>query len=531
MRRLTTISILQRIHGHTISLTGWRRHALAATLGVIAVAALPPVHLLILLVPAFSGLVWLADGKPGWRAAFAVGWWFGFGYFAAGLYWISFALLTKPEQFAWMVPFALAGLAGIMAVFPALALLLSSALSSALRVEGPRRILLLAVSWVAFDWIRTWIFTGFPWNLVGTVWAVSDGMLQFSALAGVHGLSLLTVVVAAMPAVLTDGIGRLALRRRVMPVIAVFAVLGLVWGAGMLRLTGAKKDMVPGVRLRLVQPNIEQKLKWLPHLREKHLLRQLRMSIRPAGQDPAAAAPTHIIWPETAVPFFLADDRLRLAMVAAAVPPDGLVITGAPRMGKSSRVWNSLHAIDSTGRVVGTYDKFHLVPFGEYVPLRQVLNIAKITAGRRDFSAGAGLRTLRLKGLPPVSPLICYEAIFPGQVTDRNNRAHWLLNITNDAWFGLSSGPYQHFATTRLRAVEEGLPMVRVANTGISAVIDAYGRTLEHLDLGQRGVIDSGLPTHLPGLTPYGRFGDWILLGLLAVVAAGGLWRRPGNGN
>ncbi len=503
----------------------------------MAVAALPPVHFLILLVPAFSGLVWLADGKPGWRAAFATGWWFGFGYFAAGLYWISFALLTKPEQFAWMVPFALVGLAGAMAVFPALALLLSSVLrssvlrSSALRVEGPRRILLFAATWVAFDWIRTWIFTGFPWNLVGTAWVVSDGMLQFAALAGVHGLSLLTVAAAAMPAVLTDGGGRPAFRRRTMPVIAVFAVLGLVWGAGMLRLAGAKEDMVPGVRLRLVQPNIEQKLKWLPHLREKHLLRQLRMSIRPAGRDTAAAAPTHVIWPETAVPFFLAGDPRRLAMVAAAVPPDGVVITGAPRMDSSSRVWNSLHAIDATGRIVGTYDKFHLVPFGEYVPFRRVLNIAKIAVGSRDFSSGAGLRTLRLKGLPPVSPLICYEVIFPGRVTGRNDRAHWLLNITNDGWFGRSSGPYQHFAAARLRAVEEGLPMVRVANTGISAVIDAYGRTLKRLDLGRRGVIDSGLPAHLPGLTLYGRIGDWILLGLLAVVAAGGLWRSPDDGN
>ncbi|HJN22316.1 MAG TPA: apolipoprotein N-acyltransferase [Rhodospirillales bacterium] len=528
---MATKNFLRRIHGRAISLTGWRRRTLATVLGAMAVTALPPVHFLILLVPAFCGLVWLTDGKPGWRAAFAVGWWFGFGYFAAGLYWISFALLTKPEQFAWMIPFALAGLAGVMAVFPALALLLSSALSSSLRVEGARRILLFAVSWVAFDWIRTWIFTGFPWNLVGTAWVVSDGMLQFSALVGVHGLSLLTVAAAAMPAVLTDGGDHPAFRQRAMPVIAVFTLLGLVWGAGMLRLAGAKEDMVPGVRLRLVQPNIEQKQKWLPHLREKHLLRQLRMSVRPAGQDTVTTAPTHVIWPETAAPFFLADYPRRLAMVAAAAPPDGLVITGAPRMDKSSRVWNSLHAIDPIGRIVGTYDKFHLVPFGEYVPLRRVLNIAKITSGRRDFSAGAGLRTLHLKGLPPVSPLICYEAIFPGRVTDRNDRAHWLLNITNDAWFGLSSGPYQHFATARLRAVEEGLPLVRVANTGISAVIDAYGRTLKRLELGRRGVIDSGLPAHLPGITPYGRNGDWILWGLLAMVAASGLWRYPGKRN
>ena len=211
----------------------------------------------------------------------------------------------------------------------------------------------------------------------------------------------------------------------------------------------------------------------------------------------------------------------------AVVPRDGLVISGALRKSSAGNaelmeLWNSVYAIDDQGRIAGSYDKFHLVPFGEYVPFRQVLTFAKITYGAIDFSAGPGPRTLRLPGLPPVSPLICYEIIFPGRVADRQDRPAWLLNITNDAWYGRSSGPYQHFAAARLRAVEEGLPLVRVAGTGISAVVDAYGRTVARLGLGRAGVIDSALPAPLAGATPYGRLGDRIVLLILIAVAGAG---------
>ncbi len=511
-------SAMRRLNDRVAAVRGWRRLALAAGLGVLAAGALPPLHLLVLLVPAFTGLVWLIGSGRSRRSAFAAGWWFGFGHFAAGIYWIAFALLTFPEKFGWMVPFAVLGLSALLALFPAGAALIARPAWG----RGAGGILVFAAAWTAFEWIRGWAFTGFPWNLIGTSWTISDSMIQLAALAGVYGLSLLGVTAAAMPAVLGerggDGKSRPA---ALLPVLAAFAVLAVVWGGGWLRLAGAGDAVVADVRLRLVQPNIDQRLKWVPDLRLRHVADQLAMSTRPAE-----AAPTHVIWAETAVPYYLANKPKLLDIIAKSVPPGGLTIVGAPRTTprpeEPRRVWNSLHAVDSKARVVGTYDKFHLVPFGEYVPFRKILKFSKITAGGTGFSPGPGPRTLRLPGLPPVSPLICYEVIFPGQVADRRDRPGWLLNITNDGWYGQTSGPYQHFAAARLRAVEEGLPLVRVANTGISAVVDAYGRTRAYLGLGRAGILDSPLPVRLEEATPYARLGDWIVLALLAATAGAG---------
>ena len=491
-----------------MGLKGWRRLALAFGLGALATGALPPAHVVIVLVPAFSGLVWLIGGSPGPRAALAVGWWFGVGYFGAGLYWVSYALLTFPDRFGWMVPFAVFGLAGLLALFPAGAALACRRAG----LGGAGGILVFAAVWTVFEWLRGWVLTGFPWNPVGSVWMVSDGMIQGVAVAGVHGLGLLTVAAAAMPAVLASG-----RKGDGAAVLAAAAALAAVWAAGQWRLAGAEVAMVPDVRLRLVQPNIDQKLKWHPDLRLAHVAEQLRMSVRPGG-----SAPSHVIWAETAVPFYLSNRPDIRAAIGEATPKGGLTITGALRSGPGGRVWNSLFAIDEGGRVTGTYDKVHLVPFGEYVPFRRFLDFAKVTEGSRDFSAGTGPGTMELKGLPPVGPLICYEIIFPGNVVERETRPGWLLNITNDAWYGLTAGPYQHFAAARLRAVEEGLPVVRVANSGISGVVDPYGRVLARLGLGKKGTLDSGLPTPLAGLTPYARFGDWALLVLLLAVAGGG---------
>ncbi|MFP6740291.1 MAG: apolipoprotein N-acyltransferase [Alphaproteobacteria bacterium] len=486
------------------ALTGWRRWLLAMAFGIAATGALPPLHLLPLLIVAFSGLVWLIDGCARRRAALAVGWWFGFGHFMTGLYWFGHAMLTDPERFAWLVAPTILGASATLAVFPAMAAL-------AARLAAPRvpRVLMLALAWVAAEWLRSNLFTGFPWNLIGTAWTVSDAMIQSVAMAGTLGLGLVTVTLAALPATLADnGAGE---RLRWTPTVLGIALLALMWGGGALRLGAAESTTVDGVMLRLVQPNVAQHHKWQPGRREALFNHHLSLTTS-AGFDQV----THVIWPETAVPFFLTNEPERRRIMASVTPAGGALITGAIRTTSEPttprQLWNSLHAINDQGDVVATYDKAHLVPFGEYVPFRSILTMAKLTYGAVDFSAGPGPRTIKIPGLPAFSPLICYEAIFPQAVVDPADRPGFLLNITNDAWFGVSSGPYQHFASARLRAVEQGLPLVRVANTGISAVVDGHGRVIARLGLSQGGVLDSRLPSALDRATVYARWGDWWLL-------------------
>lgn len=528
-------------------LTGWRRRGLALLLGALAALAMPPLYAVPLLLVAFPGLVWLIDGTRRPAAAFAVGWWFGFGHFIVGLYWIAEALLTDPEKFGWMIPFVVGGLAALLAMFPALAALTARLVwrLDGYAGGGAGRVLVLAMTWTGFEWLRGWIFSGFPWNLLGTVWTFSDAMVQFAAVAGVWGLSLVTVIAAGLPAVLADWSyrGRAGAAARpgkssrrwpadLAAVIAGFLLLGGLWVGGALRLAGATDETVAGVRLRLVQAGIDPSRKGRPDAREAQLMKHLRMTVSAPGFDSVS----DVIWPETAVPYLIERQPAVRAALADVVPPGGLLLTGAPRAvpetGPIEQLWNSMVAINPAGEIVASFDKFHLVPLGEYVPFRDLFPfLSKVTPGTIDFSAGPGPRTLDLPGLPPVSPLICYEVIFPGAVVDRAARPAWMLNLTNDAWFGMSTGPYQHFASARLRAVEEGLPLVRAANTGISGVVDAYGRVKARLGLGETGVLDVSLPVPLPA-TPYARFGDWALAALLAFTALiAVILRRRVNGS
>jgi len=501
----------------------WRRCGLAFLLGALGAAALPPVYAVPVLVVSFSGLVLLVDRTARPLAAVALGWCFAFGYFVAGIYWVANALLSVASNFGWLLPFAIAGAVGglsaLLALFPAFAVSLARLLWPA----GPARILVLAIAWTLFEWLRSWVLTGFPWNLIGTCWAFSDAMNQLAALTGVWGLSLVTVIVAALPALLVDWNGRKATdgasrqRRAATWIAGSLALLLAIWVSGWLRLSGADVSMVPDVRLRLVQANVTPNDKASGDRREDVLNRHLHLTRDKPGFDGI----THVVWSETAAPYPLAQYLDRLAEV---VPQNGLLITGAirtdPPVGPWREVWNSMAVVDRSGRILDSYDKFHLVPFGEYVPLHRFLPfISKFTPGIADFSAGPGPRTLRLPGLPPVGPLICYEVIFPGQVVDRGDRPQWLLNITNDGWYGISAGPYQHFVSARLRAVEEGLPVVRAANTGISGLIDPYGRVVAQTRLGEATALDVELPKPLPQLTPYARWGDAVAAGLLAIAA------------
>ncbi|WP_299442205.1 apolipoprotein N-acyltransferase [uncultured Rhodospira sp.] len=506
--------MIAHLAGAVARLRGWRRHGTAFLLGAVAVLALPPVHAVPLLAVALVGLVWLLDGvERRLRGSFAVGWWFGLGYFVAGLYWIAHALLVDAARFGWMIPFAVVGLSAFLALFIGAVTLLAGALWQPGR---PARIAVLAAAWVLGEWLRLWVATGFPWNMLATVWMPALPMLQITSVIGALGLSGLTVLALAAPAVLGD-----AVRRRVKALVLAGAAVGLLapagWGAW--RLATVDPGTVPDTRLRLVQPALTQAEKLDPALREVNLLDHVVLSRRPGFDDLTA-----VIWPETASAFALNVDMNHRLLAADGAPTGGVLITGAPRLtprGETPlQAWNSLYALDAAGGIVALYDKFHLVPFGEYVPFGDILPVDKVTPGRMDFSFGKGPRTLRIPGLPPVSPLICYEVIFPGQVVDAGARPAWMVNVTNDGWYGLSSGPFQHFATARLRAVEEGLPLARVANTGISGMVDPLGRVAARLSLGQRGILDTTLPAALPP-TPFARWGHLpALAAALALVIA-----------
>ncbi|MFQ5534518.1 MAG: apolipoprotein N-acyltransferase [Sphingomonadales bacterium] len=506
------------IQNFIAGLTGWRRNLCALAAGVLATGALPPAHAVPLLLVSFPCLVWLIDGSRRPREAFFAGWWFGFGYFAAGLYWLANAFLVEAETFAWLIPLAVLVLPAALSFFTGAAM----AAARLVWTGGPERVAVVALAWCIGEWLRGHLFTGFPWNLIGYVWTFSDAMIQTTAVVGSYGLSLLTVLIAASPAAMA---GRDSTGATRMPMI-LGALLGCVlFAGGMVRLATTGIVAVPDVRLRLVQANVPQDEKWRLDKRRDNFVRHMTMS-ESSGWDRV----THLIWPETAVPYFIENEPFRLALISRVTPPGGMVLTGAARLNRGGKdefeLWNSFHAIDPHGKIVASYDKSHLVPFGEYLPLRSVLGwfgIDKLVPGGTDFSPGPGVRTLKLPGLPPVSVLICYEAIFPAAVADPRDRPQWLLNITNDAWYGRSAGPYQHLDMTRLRAVEEGVPLVRSAGTGISAVIDPLGRIVRSIGLGERGVLDAELPAALSVIPPYARFGDWTLLMLLAVLAVGGL--------
>lgn len=492
--------------------SGWRLFLGAMLLGALAALALPPLDSLfspLLVVAAFTGLMALLDlvrKASKWRV-FILGWWFGFGYFVVGLYWIVNALGVDWAKFFWLVPGALLGVPAVAAIYPAVAILLTHLTRS----DGVSRCLWLSFFWVACEWLRGHILIAFPWNLIGYIWMPNLSMLQVTSVAGIYGLSLLTILLASLPSAFKH--------KKAVAVLLIFFVT--VWGAGFWRLQHAASG-VENVTVRLVQPNIPQKLKWGPDGVRKNFLHLLELTSQPTD-----VPVNYVVWPESAASFFLNESPEALTLIARNIPADGVLFTGSIRREVNNdqvKIWNSMLVVDSKGEILATYDKSHLLAFGEYLPIRKLLPkwINKLTPGDIDYSAGSGLRTVMPEGVLPFSPLICFEAVFPGGViAEAGPRPKWLLNITNDAWFGYSSGPFQHFSAVRVRAIEEGVPVVRAANTGISGIIDSYGRVVGSLKLNEEGVLDVALPAALSS-TVYGRYGDWILAIMLAVCGAWG---------
>ncbi len=456
--------------------------------------------------------VWLLDGMTsnikqlGVRSAFSApweaaktGWWLGFGYFLAGLWWLGAAFLVEADEFAWALPLGVMGLPAVLAVFTGIGF----ATSRLIWANNSGRILALAAGLGLSEWLRSVVLTGFPWNNFGMALGGNHVLAQAASVVGLHGLTILAVGLAAAPALLADRSSRR------LPVITAAAVFVALAAFGAFRLSGDHPGHDASVRLRIMQPNLPQDEKFRPHAMPQILARYLELSGRTTESRPNGIVDvTHLIWPESPFPVIIARDPYSLQQIGDFLSPQTTLITGAAReetgrAGQGRKFFNSIQVVRPGGVIVDTYDKAHLVPFGEYLPLRRVfdaLGLRQFVHVPGGFEPGTSRGFLRAPGFPPAAPLICYEAIFPGEVIPQgaSARPSVLLNVTNDGWFGDTPGPRQHFAQARLRAIEEGLPLVRAANTGISAVVDAYGRVLGSLPVGVEGVVDASLPLPAP---------------------------------
>jgi apolipoprotein N-acyltransferase len=504
---LSLTRLLSALPGRLAALRGWRADLAAGLSGAISALALPPLYGLPALLIGIPALLCLIHGARGPAVAARRGWWFGFGLYVIGLYWITEAILIEAARFWWLVPFAVPGLAALLAVFVAV-----PAAVARLARPGWRMAMTLAGAWVLADLARQFVATGFPWNPLGSVWEfpgrLGDIMIQPASLVGVHGLTLATILLASTPLLGWAWRG------------GGLAVLALWVGFGIVRLD---QPMPPGPDLTvlLIQGNVAQGQKWDRALMVsifRHYLALTREAVAKADGHPAV-----VVWPETASPALLQTDDQARAMIAEAAG-GATALVGSVRFDNAERPRNSLFALGASGVIEAIYDKWHLVPFGEYEPDWLPVGVQVVPGG--GFARGPGPETLHVPGLPPVGALICYEAIFSHQVIDESDRPAWMVNVTNDAWFGNSAGPRQHLAAARLRAVEEGLPLMRAANTGISAAFDAKGHELGRLDMQTTGV----LPVHLPPplvLPLYARVGLLLPGGVAVLVLMIGLARNP----
>jgi apolipoprotein N-acyltransferase len=457
---------------------------------------------------ALPVLVWLVDAAPGPRGAALSGWGAGFGYFVSGLYWIGHAFLVDAEQFAWMMPFAVTLLPAFLGLFWAAAFALARRIWPAGRIW---RALALAACMTLAEYARAHVLTGFPWGMPGYVW-VETPVMQAAAWAGPYGMTFMTL--ALMPLPILAGA-----RRHWAPAALALAVVAALWVSGATRLGERPEAGGVGPVLRLVQPNAEQKLKWERGHIEKFYARLLDATS--AAPDPALGPPAAVIWPETSVAFLPAYKPERRAEIAAAAN-GATVLMGTlhARLWNGEEQWfNALLPILPDGGMGPRYDKHHLVPFGEYLPYPSVLGPLgfRHLVRQGGFTPGEGPRVIEVPGLPPFSPLVCYEMIFPEEVVPPGRRPDWILQVTNDAWFGSFGGPQQHLAQARIRAIEQGLPVVRAANTGISAVIDPLGRVTASLPLHVSGHIDARLPGPLPP-TLYAIHGDLPAMALVLLT-------------
>lgn len=476
---------------------------LALFLGGILALALPPYYLFPLLFLSFSGLLILLNLSSTAKRAFGLGYWFGFGFYAVGFSWISNAFLVDIERLGWLIPLTLAGSGAFFGLFVAIPAWLSFYFKNIYS-----KIFAFSALWVLSEWLRSFILTGFPWNLLGSVLAFDPVMIQAASVVGTYGLSLLVVFTCSFPAIIY-----FTPKPKIITVVMVtISLITLtIFSFGYNRLKTFGDENFSDIKVRIVQPSIPQELKWSQDTLEANFQKYIDFSTA-AGFDDIDV----VIWGETANPYILSLEPQYLEKIKKAVPENGFLITGSVEYIYDKKWYplNSLLVINREKGILDSYNKTHLVPFGEYIPLRKYLpeGLKPVTNVIADFKPGEGVKTFDLPNLPSFGGLICYEIIFPAEVVDTKNRPEWLVNLTNDGWYGTGAGPYQHLVTTQLRAVEEGLSIVRVANSGISSLISRTGEIIYHIPLNQADIKDFNLPRQLSTETLYGKYHNKVPL-------------------
>ncbi|WP_439614899.1 apolipoprotein N-acyltransferase [Shinella sp.] len=524
---------MERLAGTVMLLSGTRRALAAFLAGLIGVLALPPFGFFAALFVSFTLLVWLLDGAtaaPGagfirrLAPAFRIGWFFGFGYFVGGLWWLGNALLVEADDFAWALPLAVFGLPAFLALYYGFA----AALARLFWSDGIGRIAALAFAFGIGEWLRGTLFTGFPWNAVGYGAMPVPLLMQSAGLLGIAGINALAVFVFAAPALLGTRRGR-----GVGLTLATLLFAAHV-GYGYYALNVVPTPESETTVIRLVQPVIDQAMKLDDSARAQIFERHLSLSA--AAPEEGGKRPDIVVWPETSIPFILTDNPDALVRIAEVLEDDQVLIAGAVRTesagtGKAPRYYNSIYTIDGKGQIIGAADKVHLVPFGEYMPFADFFEGLGVSAVAMPggFSAAREhpLLTALGKGF---YPLICYEAIFPSEINGSADTAAALLNVTNDGWFGNSPGPYQHFHQARLRAVERGLSLIRAANNGISAIVDAKGQVFSGMAHDVPGFVDATLPGRFAS-SDRAKWQNWSFLVVVAILFAAASISRIGFRN
>jgi len=477
----------------------------AVLLGFILALGQAPVSLPIGVITSIPILGYCAFRAGNWKQTFAIGWWAGLGYFGLSMIWLVEPFFVEPEKHAILAPFALIAMSGGLALFWGGAFAFSKQFGTGLG----RYIVGLAVAWAIAEYLRSILFTGFPWGLLGYTW-IETPIAQLVAVVGPFGMVFITTFGGLLMLSFPN-------KRFTAPVITLLFFI-ILWAGGAWRIPDVQIKQETNIRVRLIQPNAPQHQKWDPEWISVFFRRTLELTSSPM-KEPVDL----VIWPETAVPFALRGDTDNLQILSDAAGPNAHIIAGIRRF-EGNNLYNSMVHLDQNGELLWVYDKSHLVPFGEYIPFSEYLSglgLRGMAANLQGFSSGAGPEVILANGLPSYLAMICYEAIFPSFARTGDDRPEFLMHITNDAWFGDTIGPFQHLVQVQFRAIEQGLPAARSANTGISAVIDPYGRIVSRLKLNEAGVLDADLPVPLSP-TIYARFGElpffvmMLLLGLIA---------------